>query len=211
MGFGGSTRLGGGDRPEPVRGVVGSRSGPWGRERHVRVRTVGAHRPGHTGTRPVGARVIGSGIQWRSVVARATGGRVPVVSKNENYANLPLEPTRDDRKHQQGPGVTEWVLSDPGPLGTAEAAPRRDVGEVRHPQLIRTRRHELAIDEIRRPPAVACVGRGDPAAPAHRRSCFRALRGVDLVGLSQTRIFSTHSTPSRCGRARRRVRSICRP
>jgi len=24
MGFGGSTRLGGGDRPEPVRGVVGS-------------------------------------------------------------------------------------------------------------------------------------------------------------------------------------------
>lgn len=87
--------------------------------------------------------MIGSGIQWRSVVARATGGRVPVVSKNENYANLPLEPTRDDRKHQQGHGVTEWVLSDPGPLGTAEAAPRRDVGEVRHPQLIRTRRHEL--------------------------------------------------------------------
>ena len=126
MGFGGSTRLGGGDRPEPVRGVVGSRSGPWGRERHVRVRTVGAHRPGHTGTRPVGARVIGSGIQWRSVVARATGGRVPVVSKNENYANLPLEPTRDDEasagSRGDGMGV---VRSWPSWHGRSRSASRR--------------------------------------------------------------------------------------
>ena len=46
-------------------------------------------------------------------------------------------------------------------------APGRNVGEIRHPQLIRARGHELAIDEVRRTARVPGVRRGDPRTTTH--------------------------------------------
>ena len=50
-----------------------------------------------------------------------------------------------------------------------EAAPGRDVGEIRHPQLIGSRRDKLAIDEIGRPvrPRPSACAAAHPRAAAH--------------------------------------------
>ena len=43
-----------------------------------------------------------------------------------------------------------------------EAAPGRDIREVGDPELIRTGGHDLAVDEVRRTPALTGAGRGEP-------------------------------------------------
>ncbi len=48
-----------------------------------------------------------------------------------------------------------------------EATPGRDIREVRHPELIRSRRGEVPIDKIERPIRLgSSVGRRGPGAPA---------------------------------------------
>jgi hypothetical protein len=110
-----------------------------------------------------------------------------------------------------------------------EPTPRRHVSEVRHPELVRWRRHELAIDEIRRSAAVTRLGRRDPGAPARpmarirrsmvqraarmpsRRSCFQTLRCPYTSWCSlYTRWISTRGVASRWARAERRVGSARR-
>ena len=67
-----------------------------------------------------------------------------------------------------------------------EAAPGGDVGEVSHPQLVGTGRHELSVDEVRRARRAIISNRGLERAPAdgalqphlshqalHRAACDR--------------------------------------
>ena len=108
-----------------------------------------------------------------------------------------------------------------------EAAPGGDVGEVGHPQLVGTRRHKLAVDQIRRPrrgligdrrlePAasdrpcnpICCINRSTEqraTASPSRRSCRQTLRAPYKPKFaSQTRWICAVSRASRWARAERR-------
>jgi hypothetical protein len=70
------------------------------------------------------------------------------------------------RRHAPADNAAGEDVDDEGDVD--EAAPRRHVGEVGHPQLVGPGRRKLAIDEIRRPLRGRVASGGhDPRPPAH--------------------------------------------